>query len=71
MDAVVEEKHSFVGLINPWQNAFHSNEILGKLISNFYGHAQNAQDTKDAFGDDLLVFAWKTIVHKLFHLEAI
>ena len=64
MEMVVEDQQTFEGLIQHLMNAFQSGETISKLISNFYGWAQQKNESEDIFADDLQVLVCKIIARK-------
>ena len=52
MGMVAEGDQSLKGLIQHLCDAFQSGKMLSKLINDFHGWCQKAQETEDTFADD-------------------
>ena len=62
---VVEDQQTFEGLVQHLKNAFQSDKIISKLISDFYGQAQKKKESEDVFADELQVLFQIIIARKL------
>ena len=71
MGMIVDEQQSFDGLVTHLKNAFHLDETMSELISDFYSQSQKKNESEDAFADDLQILVQKIIARKpSFRAEA-